>query len=147
MPVWWWLLDSLLLAVAVVIVGLGLIVLRRRSIERRPGAFELTVNRKPEGAAGWTMGTAVYRDDHLEWFRTFSLSWRPALVLPRRGVEVTGRRSPQSSEVGLVGLDSVVVDWDGPDGDYRMALTPPVLNGLLAWLESSPPGRGVGRVV
>ncbi|MFT4299546.1 MAG: DUF2550 domain-containing protein [Aeromicrobium sp.] len=148
MPLWLWFVDSLLGMVALVIVLLALIVVRRRAIGRRTGAFELTVNRREQGAAGWTLGTGVYHDDHLEWFRTFSLSWRASFVLPRRGVEVTGRRAPSRAEADLLAPGSIVVDCVGPQEHYlRLALTPPALTGLLAWLESSPPGRGMKTVL
>jgi len=142
-----WLVDSLLALVVLVIGALALVVVRRRSIERRAGAFELTISKRTSGAAGWSIGTAVYHDDHLEWFRTFSLSWRPSLVLPRRGVEITGRRQPDAAESHVLAPGSVVVDLAAPDHAVRLALDPPALTGLLAWLESSPPGRGINTVL
>ncbi|RYI98571.1 MAG: DUF2550 family protein, partial [Actinomycetales bacterium] len=109
MPLWLWLVDSLLLVVALVIVLLALVVVRRRSIERRSGAFELTISRRESGAAGWSIGTGVYHDDHLEWYRTFSLAWRPSVVLPRRGVEITGRRHPDTAESHVLAPGTIVV--------------------------------------
>ena len=147
MPLWLWLVDSLLLVVALVIVLLALVVVRRRSIERRSGAFELTVSRRASGAAGWSIGTAVYHDDHLEWYRTFSLAWRPAVVLPRRGVEITGRRHPDTAESHVLAPGTIVVDLVSAEGELRLSLTPPALTGLLSWLESSPPGRGINTVL
>ncbi|WP_229051344.1 DUF2550 domain-containing protein [Aeromicrobium sp. Leaf350] len=147
MPLWLWLVDSLLAVVVLAIVLLALVVVRRRSIERRSGAFELTVSRRDSGAAGWSIGTGVYHDDHLEWYRTFSLAWRPTIVLPRRGVEISGRRQPDGAEGHVLSPGYVVVDLQASEGQFRLALTPPALTGLLAWLESSPPGRGINTVL
>ncbi|GAA1727180.1 DUF2550 domain-containing protein [Aeromicrobium alkaliterrae] len=147
MPLWLWLVDSLLVVVVLTICLLALVVVRRRSIERRSGAFELTLSRHASGAAGWSIGTGVYHDDHLEWYRTFSLSWRPSIVLPRRGVEISGRRQPDGPEGHVLAPGSVVVDLSTVDGRLRLALAPPALTGLLAWLESSPPGRGINTVL
>ncbi len=147
MPLWLWLVDSVLAAVAVVVVLLVLVVVRRRSIERRPGAFELTVSARATGAAGWAIGTGVYDGDRLLWFRTFSLAWRPSRVLARDDVQISGRRAPARGESSLLAPGSVVVDCLHGIRPLRLALAPAALTGLLAWLESSPPGRGVNTVV
>ena len=149
MPLWLWFVDSLLLLVALAIVALAAIVVRRRRLERNPGSFEMSVNWRGVGAArGWAVGTAVYRHNTVEWYRTFSLSWRPRLTLPRGDVEISGRRQPEPGESHVLAPDQVVVACQEhrTHGTVHLALTPQALTGLLAWLESSPPGKGVNAV-
>lgn len=149
MPLWLWFVDSLLLLVALAIIALAAIVVRRRRIERHPGSFEMSVNRRGMASArGWSVGTAVYRNDTVEWYRTFSLSWRPRLTLPRGDVEISGRRTPEAGESHVLAPGQVVVSCEEHQSGtvVHLALTPQALTGLLAWLESSPPGKGVNAV-
>ena len=78
MPFWWWLVDSLALIIAILLVPLVGLLVRRRVLARSGGTFDMSINRNQVGVSkGWTLGLAVYRDNDLEWFRTFSLSLRP----------------------------------------------------------------------
>lgn len=148
MPLWLWLVDSLALIVGLAIVGLLVLVLRRRALERSGVAFEMSVNRRAEPSPkGWTLGVAVYRDQELHWYRTFSYAWRPRHRFRRGEVLIEGRRSPDGQESFVLHQGHVVVSCESAAGIHQLAMTPQSLTGLLAWLESSPPGHGVNRVV
>lgn len=148
MPIWWWLVDSLALVVvvaALVVVGL---VARRRVVARGGGSFDLSVNRHAESAPqGWTLGVAVFRANTLEWYRTFSFSWRPRYRFERGDLAIEGRREPVGSETFALHAGHVVVRVQHAGGVRQMALSPSALTGLLAWTESSPPGQSVNNVL
>lgn len=148
MPLWWWFVDALAVLAVLSLLVLVLIVIRRRSLGRSVGAFEMSVKRKPEASpAGWTLGVAVYGATDVEWYRTFSLAWHPTLRLPRGAVRIDGRRIPEGTEAHVLHPGHVVVTCEAGGVERQLALSPTALTGLLAWLESSPPGHGVNRVL
>jgi hypothetical protein len=147
-PLWWWLVDSLALIVGlVVLLVLGLLV-RRRLLTRDGGTFEMSVNRSAESqVSGWMLGLAVYRDTELEWFRTFSFSMRPRYRFTRGDVLIEGRRAPQGGEAHAVHAGHLIVATENASGVRQFAMSANALTGLLAWLESSPPGQRVNNVL
>lgn len=148
MPLWWWAVDLVLVGIALGIVLLAVLVLRRRYLARSLGAFDLSINRRSEVAAqGWTLGLAVYRGSTLEWYRTFSLRLRPTHRFSRDAMVVDGRRDPVGAEVHAIHDGHVVVATTNETSVRQLALTPAALTGLLAWLEASPPGRSVNTVL
>lgn len=148
MPLWLWLVDSLALLVLLGVALLITLAVRRRWLTRRGGAFEMSVNRNEEASArGWILGIAVYGAGDVSWYRTFSLSLRPKYRFPRGDVHIEGRREPQGAEGYAIHDGHVVVRIENPTPVRQLALSPSALTGLLAWLESSPPGRGVNKVV
>lgn len=148
MPLWWWLVDSLAFIVGIVVLlVLGLLV-RRRLLARDGGTFEMSVNRSADAqVSGWMLGLAVYRDTELEWFRTFSFSMRPRYRFTRGDVLIEGRRAPQGGEAHAVQSGHLIVATENASGVRQFAMSPNALTGLLAWLESSPPGQRVNNVL
>jgi len=79
---------------------------------------------------------------------SFSLWPRPAVELPRRGLVVLGRRTPEREELRELTDDLVIVEvgWTASDGSdpkepvYELAMSDAALTGFLSWLESLPPG-------
>lgn len=148
MPVWLWFVDSLAFIVGSLVLVVLVLTLRRRSIARSSGSFDLSINRHPEASAsGWTLGMARYSENHLEWFRTFSFSWRPRYRFERGHIDIQGRREPEGREAFAVHAGHVVVECHTEVGVRQMAIGPRALTGLLAWLEASPPGQSVNNVV
>lgn len=139
---WWvWLVDSAgALLLLVLLYGIGLVV-RRRWISRAGGTFEFSVRVRPGRAGrGWILGVGRYSGDALEWFRIFSLAWRPKRVLRRGELEYTGRRDPIGVEAYSLYSGHVVVTCSTPQGPLEVAMSPEALTGFLAWLEAGPPG-------
>ena len=68
--------------------------------------------------------------------------------LPRRGLVVLGRRTPEREELRELTDDLVIVEvgWTASDGSdpkepvYELAMSDAALTGFLSWLESLPPG-------
>ena len=136
--------DVLAALVAIGLIGLGLLVLRRRFISRRGGTFDCSMRLRPAAnprtGQGWTLGIARYSGDILEWYRVFSYSLRPKRVLGRRELQVVDRRDPQGAEVFSLLSGAVVVRCVGEGGPVEFAMNEDTLTGFLSWVESSPPG-------
>lgn len=148
MPLYWWVIDILavlVLAVALLCAG---VLLRRWLVARSGISFDMSVNpHAGPHAAGWMLGTAVYGESELLWYRTLSFSPRPRHRFTRGEVVIDGRREPTGHEQHSVTAGHLIVQSQNADGVSQMAMTPDALTGLLSWLESSPPGRGVNNVV
>lgn len=89
---------------------------------------------------GWAPGIGRYGGDRLEWFRVFSLLPRPARVLPRAALEVSGQRSPEGPESLLVQAGAVIINCQYHDDQVQLAMNSEAVTGFMSWLESSPPG-------
>jgi hypothetical protein len=146
MPVLLWLADSTgVLLLLLVLYGLAL-VLRRRWISRHGGTFEFSVRvRSGRAGRGWVLGVGRYTGDDLEWFRIFSLAFRPRYVYRRGELEYVGRRDAEGVEAYSLYAGHIVVTCRTPSGLQEVAMSPSALTGFLAWLEAAPPGRRVAR--
>ncbi len=148
MPLWLWFVDSLALVLVIILVPLIGLLVRRRVLARSGGTFDMSVNRNgAEVSRGWTLGLAVYRDNDLEWFRTFSLSLRPRYRFARGDVRIEGRREPESDEIHALHAGHLIVGTENASGVRQLAMSANALTGLLSWLESAPPGQRVNNVV
>jgi len=148
LPLWIWLLDSLALVIVWAALVVGLLVLRRRWVARRRGTFDLSTCRQPGAQpAGWVIGVGSYGPESLDWYRTFSFAWWPRYRFFRGDLEIVDRRDPEGSEAFALDDGDVIVRIRHLSGVQQLAMSPSALTGLLAWLESSPPGRGVSNVV
>ncbi len=148
MPLWLWLVDSLALIVLIGLAVIGALIFRRRWISKMGVTFELCINHGVEHSArGWMLGVAVYGDTELDWYRTFSLSLKPHHRFGRGEVLIDGRREPEGAEDYALHSGSIIVESTNSEGVSQFALSQDSLTGLLSWLESSPPGRGVNTVL
>jgi hypothetical protein len=134
-------LDVLAALVAVSLLALGLLVIRRRVITRSGGTFDCSL-RFGQGAygKGWVLGIGRYSGERLEWYRVFSYGMRPRRVFSRRDLHVVERRNPSGAEVFSLLSGAVVVRCLDADGPVELAMSQDTLTGFLAWVESSPPG-------
>ena len=136
--------DVLGALVALGLVSLGLLVLRRRFISRSGGTFDCSLRLRPTSSSrtgqGWTLGIARYSGDSLEWYRVFSYALRPKRVMGRRDLQVVERREPRGPEVFSLLSGAVVVRCVGDGGPVEFAMSEDTLTGFLSWVESSPPG-------
>ncbi len=148
MPLWLWLVDSVALVVVLAALLVLALVVRRRLVARRGGTFDVSINRSAEsGPKGWTLGVGAYRSNTLEWYRTFSFAWWPKHRFVRGEIALDGRRDPVGPEVYALHAGHVIVAVRHASGVHQMAMSPSALTGLLAWLESSPPGHSVNNVL
>ena len=70
---------------------------------------------------------------------------RPEQTFPRRDLAVVARRPPTEEEVTILGPGRIVAECQlGASTTIDLALAESALTGLLAWLESAPPGSHLG---
>ena len=137
-------LDALAVVVVACAIGLLGTALRRRALQRGGGTFDCSLRNRPgPHGKGWTLGLARYATDTVEWYRVFSWSPRPRLVLSRPGLAVRSRRGPAGPEAFALLAGAVVVECSVDGRVVELAMTEGALTGLLSWLEAAPPGQGV----
>jgi hypothetical protein len=131
-------LTIILALVGLLISAALLFTVRRITFSRRTASFDCSL-RRPDGS--WSLGVARYGDDRLDWFRVFSLSWRPRLTWLRDELTVVVRRPTRGPEVTAVLPHAVVVECRYAGTDLDLAMSDDAYTGLASWLEAAPPGR------
>jgi len=155
-PWWSWLILAVLLAGLVLLA-----VLVYRVTEVRRAGTPVILRRLPAAAdQGWRHGSVHYNDYSLVYYRLSSLRIGPTAVLPRRRLEIVGRRHPEGTELEIMEPDTVIVHLtvNAPGGkklppsrageraaDYEVALDRDLLTGLLSWIEARSPSRARWR--
>lgn len=124
------------------VVGLfGLLASRLRTLSGRVGSF--VCGTRPERSSdAWVAGIAQYGAGRLDWWRSWSLSPRPARSWRRTEFEVLGR-APLSGP-GRASL--YLVQCRHLDVDFELAMSPEAYAGLTSWIEAAPPSAVV-RIV
>ena len=91
---------------------------------------------------GWVLGFARYRGDRLDWYRAFSLALRPSRSFSRAGTSWQRRRVATAlEEVVLFDNSWIVTIKDRfSEHEHNLAMDLDNVLGLMAWLESAPPG-------
>lgn len=141
MPLWQWLLDAVGIVLLLALLYGVALILRRRTISRDGGTFELSCRQDSEHAGrGWVLGLGRYSGDSLEWFRIFSISPRPKLVWQRGRLSYTGRRQPEGVEEMSLYDGHVVVSCLHAGQPVELAMSEASLTGFQSWLEAGPPG-------
>jgi hypothetical protein len=140
-----WLFAAFLILLVLAASGIA----ARRFLLERGGATVECGLRRP--GRPWRLGLASYQLDEFCWYRIFGFSMRPEQTFPRRDLVVLARRPPTEDEVTILGPGRIVAECQvgGTGGGARtgtgtgtvdLALAVSALTGLLAWLESAPPG-------
>jgi hypothetical protein len=134
-------LDVLLVVLLVLVASLVMLALRRRLLQHSGGTFDCSVrlDRFLTGP-GWILGLGRYAGDRVEWFRIFSFSPRPRLLLWRRDVQIVERRLPAGTEAVAVIEEAVILVLANRGRSVEMAMSAAALTGFLSWLEAAPPG-------
>ena len=130
-----WLFAAFLILLVLAAAG---IAARRFLLERGGATVECGLRRR---GRPWRLGVASYQLDEFRWYRIFGLSMRPEQSFPRRDLAVVARRPPTAEEVSVLGSGRIVAECQlGGSATVDLALAESALTGLLAWLESAPPG-------
>jgi Protein of unknown function (DUF2550) len=140
-----WLFAAFLILLVLAASG---IAARRFLLERGGANLECGLRRQ---GGPWRLGFASYQQDEFRWYRTFGVSMRPEYTFSRRDLAVVARRPATQDEATILGPGRVVAECElgaaspslgtGPGpGTVDLALAESALTGLLAWLESAPPG-------
>lgn len=128
----------LALAVIALLVGLGAMVYRTRSLSRE-GNLAVMATRYPNGS--WRTGMVRYRPDRLEWFTFRTLRFTPERIWKRGEFVLGSRNALDSSELprAMTG-DAVAVDVECGVERFSIAMAPADYTALRSWSESAPPG-------
>lgn len=137
-----WVLAGMVACMALLAVPIIMLFARRRWLTGQGGLFDCA-HRMASGQ--WNLGFARYRGDALEWFRAFSVSLSPSLVIRRGRSDYIEQRFPTTEETDLLFEDSrvVLVRSRHDTSSHVLAMEPGHVMGLMAWLESAPPGTHV----
>jgi len=121
------------------------IAARRFLLERSGATVECGLRRPGPKSRSWRLGLASYQLDEFRWYGIFGVSMRPEQTFPRRDLAVVARRPPTEEEVTILGPGRIVAECQlGASTTIDLALAESALTGLLAWLESAPPGSHLG---
>ena len=124
---------------ALLVLALLLVIVRRRTLVRRVGTFDCSVRLVGRGRRHWTLGIARYEVDRIDWYRMFAFSVRPSCSYARGALDVVGRREPAGAEAVAVQPGAIVVECRHRGEDLEMAMSPDAYTGFASWLESAPP--------
>ena len=137
-----WLFAALLILLVLAAAG---IAARRFLLERGGATVECGLRQRGPKIRSWRLGLASYQLDEFRWYGIFGVSMRPEQTFPRRDLAVVARRPPTEQEVTILGPGRVVAECQlGASTTIDLALAESALTGLLAWLESAPPGSHLG---
>ena len=137
-----WLFAALLILLVLAAAG---IAARRFLLERGGATVECGLRRPGPKSRSWRLGLASYQLDEFRWYGIFGVSMRPEQTFPRRDLAVVARRPPTEEEVTILGPGRIVAECQlGASTTIDLALAESALTGLLAWLESAPPGSHLG---
>ena len=135
-------LELLLGSVAVVVLfGLVFLFGRRRWLAAQGWVFDCSlrpVTTTP--STGWMLGVARLSGENLEWYRVFSASFRPAVILRRRGTRLASLRETDPAESAILYDQARVAQLRGESASVELAMSTDNLTALLSWLEAAPPG-------
>lgn len=138
---------ALLLVVVLLLLPVAWLFARRRWLSGRGRVFDCALRRGADGrGTGWMLGTARYVGEHLQWYRTYSLSIRPGVVLARGEVVMAAPRPPTSAEARDLLPDALVVELGGAHAGIQLAMDRDHLTALLSWVEAGAPGGGLEGV-
>jgi len=140
-----WLFAALLILLVLAAAG---IAARRFLLERSGATVECGLRRPGPKSRSWRLGLASYQLDEFRWYGIFGVSMRPEQTFPRRDLAVVARRPPTEEEVTILGPGRIVAECQlGASATIDLALAESALTGLLAWLESAPPGSHLDVVL
>jgi hypothetical protein len=133
-------------AICIGVIGcVAWLVWRRRHLGSGPGTFECYRRRAhDEVPQHWSQGIAQYRGDSLWWYPLLSFSLQPKSRLTRLRILIGPQRWPTAAERAVLfeGQQIVLVTDRSGAELCSLAMSPPAVNGLLAWIEAAPPGEG-----
>lgn len=139
----WQFAMTTLIIVALMLLPFVLLYLRRRWLTGQGGLFDCAHRVRDDApGVGWVLGMARFRGENLEWFRSFSFSLHPKLVLQRAGTAYLHQRRPEGIELIALFDNSVIVTVKDRSSSHvhTLAMASDEVLALMSWLESAPPG-------
>jgi len=133
------LLDAVGVLIALCVVALGALGLRRQILVRRGSTVDISCRLRPgRQGRGWVLGVGRYDGDRLVWYRVFSLAPRPRRSIPRQELTIIRQRRPTGPENLSLLSGSVVLECSGRNGRVELAMSEAAVPGFQAWVEATP---------
>ncbi|MEU4334659.1 DUF2550 domain-containing protein [Micromonospora lupini] len=133
--------EGIGIGVAVILVALLVLFVRRAVVTRSGGIIRLSVRVTTVlDGRGWSPGFGRFAGDELRWYRMFSFALRPKLVLSRKDLAVERRRLPEGQERLSMPADWVILRCTSHHAPVEIAMARSTVTGFLSWLEAAPPG-------
>ncbi|MET8912625.1 DUF2550 domain-containing protein [Micromonospora sp. NPDC004551] len=133
--------EGIGIGVAVILVALLILFIRRALFTRSGGIIRLSVRVSTIlDGRGWSPGFGRFVGDELRWYRMFSFALRPKRVLSRKTLAVERRRLPEGQERLSMPSDWVIVRCTSNHAPVEIAMARSTVTGFLSWLEAAPPG-------
>ncbi|GAA2186972.1 DUF2550 domain-containing protein [Micromonospora lupini] len=133
--------EGIGIGVAVILVALLVLFVRRAVVTRSGGIIRLSVRVTTVlDGRGWSPGFGRFAADELRWYRMFSFALRPKRVLSRKDLAVERRRLPEGQERLSMPADWVILRCTSHHAPVEIAMARSTVTGFLSWLEAAPPG-------
>ncbi|MEU0551567.1 DUF2550 domain-containing protein [Micromonospora sp. NPDC005979] len=133
--------EGIGIGVAVILVALLVLFVRRALVTRSGGIIRLSVRVTTVlDGRGWSPGFGRFAADELRWYRMFSFAIRPKRVLSRKDLAVERRRLPEGQERLSMPADWVILRCTSHHAPVEIAMARSTVTGFLSWLEAAPPG-------
>ncbi|MET8233476.1 DUF2550 domain-containing protein [Micromonospora sp. NPDC005298] len=133
--------EGIGIGVAVILVALLVLFVRRAVVTRSGGIIRLSVRVTTVlDGRGWSPGFGRFAGDELRWYRMFSFALRPKRVLSRKDLAVERRRLPEGQERLSMPADWVILRCTSHHAPVEIAMARSTVTGFLSWLEAAPPG-------
>ncbi|MFI5929432.1 DUF2550 domain-containing protein [Micromonospora sp. NPDC051543] len=133
--------EGIGIGVAVILVALLVLFVRRALVTRSGGIIRLSVRVTTVlDGRGWSPGFGRFAADELRWYRMFSFALRPKRVLSRKDLAVERRRLPEGQERLSMPADWVILRCTSHHAPVEIAMARSTVTGFLSWLEAAPPG-------
>ena len=139
------LLDAglvLLILIAVFVAPVVFVVMRARWLTRMGSTFDCSIRLDHSTpGAGWALGVARYAGEEVQWFRYYSVQTTPKVRLGRATATVVEIRDADPLEAVALYSGHRIVRVECFGDLWDLAMSAESMTGLLAWLESAPPGQ------
>ena len=122
-------LIALVVICVLLLVVIVVIMWRLRAIGSRVGSSQCALLERGR----WHAGIATYSQQHLNWHRVVSLAPAPTRRFDRREFQILQRKTPQ----GRTTMVQAQCAYYGTE--IHIAADNSALDGLVSWLEASPP--------
>ncbi|MET8279465.1 DUF2550 domain-containing protein [Micromonospora sp. NPDC005174] len=133
--------EGIGIGVAVILVALLVLFVRRAVVTRSGGIIRLSVRVTTVlDGRGWSPGFGRFAGEELRWYRMFSFALRPKRVLSRKDLAVERRRLPEGQERLSMPADWVILRCTSHHAPVEIAMARSTVTGFLSWLEAAPPG-------
>jgi len=132
-------LSGLIVVCLLAVCGIALwvaVLVHQRRVVASAGGLPMALKRDDQR---WSNGVGRYLGDELLWYRTLSLSLRPAIRMPREDLAVITSRPWNPQRDMALRPNLTIAECKFRDGEISLGFPDNGLTGFLSWLESSAP--------